>query len=768
MLDEKTINRNYPLPHPDNMLEEDVARIKDSFEQIDLDVNDLLGTTTQLIEDVQSGSYWYGISTGTSSSYEVILNPVPTVLNAGIFIRIKAHVQNTGIATINVNSLGVKNIKRIDGSDLKQGDIPQDALVTLIYDGINFQLTNAIADPETEEINASNIMRAFDEIQENHGGALLMEAGWSDSFGNPNEQGADEVNSTGQIHDAVNTFYKGTDPGVGLNSDKNYDMESEYLQQEWTNSNQVTSQASATNSSTSVTLSSGIWPTNCAKGRISFDGGSTFYIIGSRNSDTQITLESNYTGSTSSTLDYKIRLTEFDSGEVGLCMAVGSETIDQSQYLSIHDDQAMGNSSANHYRGQTFQSGVSAELSKVRLQLKRFGNPIGNVIVELRTTDGSAPTATVLASAALDASEVLSPGQSSVGGWKDFTFDPRPTLVSGTKYAIVAHGSYPDDASNYVTWRYEGSGFEKYADGKAYYSSNGSSWTNTYQWGDHTFETQYVNPTGVASEYVSVCDIESQKVDTSSWANINNSSITETLNSQNVYYWLAFDPVENFGDGTEIKIFNLTGAVWRKIAQNNAGTWEYNNDATNTATEDWVASTIDDMLHAVSQAISTQTANRMTGASLMAITNTQWGETNGWSTSVNSILRGVTFYSNDTSQTPNASQYRLKYDSERGAMDLRSKTYDPGFVPSESYIWSRIEHSDSDGPGSFYITRNGGTEWTLISLTQQGLPLAGDIRVYRGIVDVSGQTSGQDLRCRYQTEQNKDQFIHSWGLQLKS
>jgi hypothetical protein len=131
-----------------------------------------------------------------------------------------------------------------------------------------------------------------------------------------------------------------------------------------------------------------------------------------------------------------------------------------------------------------------------------------------------------------------------------------------------------------------------------------------------------------------VCDIESQKADTSAWANINSSSITETLNSQNVYYWLAFDPVGGFGDGTEIKTFNPTGTVWRKIAQNNAGTWEYNNDATNTATEDWIASTIDDMLHAVSQAISTQTANRMTGASLMAITNTQWEETSGWSTCV--------------------------------------------------------------------------------------------------------------------------------------
>jgi hypothetical protein len=100
-------------------------------------------------------------------------------------------------------------------------------------------------------------------------------------------------------------------------------------------------------------------------------------------------------------------LTEFDSGEVRLNKIVGSETVDQSQYLSIHDNQAMGDNSANHYRGQTFQSGVNAELFSVSLKFKRFGDPIGNVIVELRTVDGSnLPTATVLASASIDASTV--------------------------------------------------------------------------------------------------------------------------------------------------------------------------------------------------------------------------------------------------------------------------------------------------------------------------------------------------------------------------
>ncbi len=243
MIDQKTVNREYPMPHPDNMLEDDVTRIKDSFDKIDIDVNDLYTSADQLNQNTQAGAYWFADSTGSGAAYNVTLNPAPTVLSEGLFVYMKAHTTNTGPATGDVNSLGVKSIKKIDGSDLKQGDIPESGIVTLVYDGTDFQLANSTTDNEQTSVNTSNIMRAFDEIQENHGGALLMEAGWSDSFSNPDEQGADEANSTGFQHDNTNKLYKGTDPGTNLISDRNYDTESNYLQQEWTNSNQSTSQA---------------------------------------------------------------------------------------------------------------------------------------------------------------------------------------------------------------------------------------------------------------------------------------------------------------------------------------------------------------------------------------------------------------------------------------------------------------------------------------------------------------------------------------------
>ncbi|GEM_PF-3499766 len=100
-------------------------------------------------------------------------------------------------------------------------------------------------------------------------------------------------------------------------------------------------------------------------------------------------------------------------------------------------------------------------------------------------------------------------------------------------------------------------------------------------------------------------------------------------------------------------------------------------------------------------------------------------------------------------------------------VDIVSLTDEVEYKEISLKKYMRADYSDSDGPGTFSVTRNGGTEWIPVSMVQQGSPLSGDIRILRGTVNVGSQTSGQDLRCRYQTEVGKDQFIHSWGLQGK-
>ena len=50
MIDNKT-SRNYPLPHPENIAKQDVVRIRESFVEIDTDINDLEKTIYQLVSN---------------------------------------------------------------------------------------------------------------------------------------------------------------------------------------------------------------------------------------------------------------------------------------------------------------------------------------------------------------------------------------------------------------------------------------------------------------------------------------------------------------------------------------------------------------------------------------------------------------------------------------------------------------------------------------------------------------------------------------------
>ena len=780
---------------------------------------ELAAQTTASSANIQSGSFWHAVSTGTGAAYDVVLNPVPASLSAGLFVNMKAHAANTGAATLNVNGLGVKVIKKIDGSDLNSGDIPVNALVTLVYDGTNFQITNLA--PSDEKLNTitSNLFLAFDEIQENHAGSMLMEKSWSDSFGNANEQGADEANSSGYQHDNTNKLYKGTDAGTGLNSDKDYTTESNYIQQEWTNSLPATGQASVTNGDATVTLVSGVWPTNCEKGRISFDSGATWYDIDTRTDSTNLELTTTATETTSN-YNYIIRMSEFNAGVVQLNAISDPNTnllfhFDGSDTSTIMTDSgtaghaftAYGNAqldtAQSKFGGSSLLLDGTGDYIESNSSSTNFNLGTDDFTLELwyrspSVLDNNGAFVSFGTLGSFYADDCLF---NFDGDGNSFLFYFGHPTITNLTLSWTGLGTFSTNTWYHVAYTRTGTSMELYIDGvskgtKTCHADMGSFVTPKCRIGDRSdlgqpgtghidelrwskgvrrYTTNFTPPTtafaGTQSnqnEYVSLCDSEPKKTNTSAWTDINSGSVTETLNSQNAYYWLTFDPASGFGDGTEIKIFNSTDSVWRVIAKNNSGTWEYNNDSGNSATYSGTASTVNDMLHAISQAMSTQTGNRMTGTNLAAITDTQWEETGGWSASVNYIVRGITLYSNNSSQNPSVSQYRLNYDSERGAMDLRSKTYDPGFVPDEAYVWSRAEHSDADGLGTFSVTRNGGTEWTTVPMTQQGEPLSGDVRILRGTVDISGQASGQDLRCRYQTTVGKDQYLHSWGLLAKS
>lgn len=87
----------------------------------------------------------YAADAGANDTYAITCSPVVTAYAAGQVFVFKANTANTGAATLNVDSLGAITIKKQKDVDLNDGDIKAGSIVTVVYDGTNFQLQSAIA-----------------------------------------------------------------------------------------------------------------------------------------------------------------------------------------------------------------------------------------------------------------------------------------------------------------------------------------------------------------------------------------------------------------------------------------------------------------------------------------------------------------------------------------------------------------------------------------------------------------------------------------------
>jgi len=105
-----------------------------------------------IASDIQNAVQTHVTSTGSANAYVVTLTPVPAAYVSGQTFTFKANFANTGAATVNVNGLGAKTIKKsADTTDLIANDIIIDQIVTITYDGTVFQteigITAVVDDP---------------------------------------------------------------------------------------------------------------------------------------------------------------------------------------------------------------------------------------------------------------------------------------------------------------------------------------------------------------------------------------------------------------------------------------------------------------------------------------------------------------------------------------------------------------------------------------------------------------------------------------------
>lgn len=99
--------------------------------------NNLLVTGKAVINSLN-----WGIDSSGSDTYAITLSPALAAYTAGLIIVFKAGTANTGAATLNVNGLGAKTIKKSVSTDLSNNDILANMTCTVVYDGTYFILMN--------------------------------------------------------------------------------------------------------------------------------------------------------------------------------------------------------------------------------------------------------------------------------------------------------------------------------------------------------------------------------------------------------------------------------------------------------------------------------------------------------------------------------------------------------------------------------------------------------------------------------------------------
>lgn len=97
----------------------------------------------------------YATSGGSSNAYTLAVDAQYTAYSAGDVFKFKSNFANTTTATLNVNSIGAKTIKRPDGTALIANDIISGQIVTVIYDGTDLIMVSVRGNkPEVYSYNA--------------------------------------------------------------------------------------------------------------------------------------------------------------------------------------------------------------------------------------------------------------------------------------------------------------------------------------------------------------------------------------------------------------------------------------------------------------------------------------------------------------------------------------------------------------------------------------------------------------------------------------
>lgn len=114
-----------------------IAQLRTAFTNSAIDAN---GDDDMLWRAIQSAGLRYAVDTGSANAVVAAFAPPVAAIGAGLPILVKIAVDNTTSATIAVDGLSTKAIKRPDGSDVFAGDLKAGSVALMVYSGAHFQL----------------------------------------------------------------------------------------------------------------------------------------------------------------------------------------------------------------------------------------------------------------------------------------------------------------------------------------------------------------------------------------------------------------------------------------------------------------------------------------------------------------------------------------------------------------------------------------------------------------------------------------------------
>jgi microcystin-dependent protein len=119
-------NSSPPNGWPENM----------NYSEVNNSARENMAATARLYADM-NGTL---VSTGSSNSYTLTPNRTLAAYSPGLEFVFVANNTNTGAATLNVSSLGAKDIKNPDGTAISSGHIASGEYYRVIYSGVHFVL----------------------------------------------------------------------------------------------------------------------------------------------------------------------------------------------------------------------------------------------------------------------------------------------------------------------------------------------------------------------------------------------------------------------------------------------------------------------------------------------------------------------------------------------------------------------------------------------------------------------------------------------------